>query len=167
MSEAWTESDSSTFLREADCFVPERELLVESICRLVSTSLGPPCVDANLVVEICCGDGMLSKAVLETLTDVQVLALDASDKMLEACIRRTKRFGNRIEVRGFDLGATDWRRFSEPLRAAVSTFAIHHLQDSAKRRLLRDVADALAPGGALVVADLVQPLDDASTRLAA
>ncbi len=29
MSKGWTEQDSSTFIQDADCFVPERELLVE------------------------------------------------------------------------------------------------------------------------------------------
>ena len=167
MSEAWTEGDSETFLREADCFVPERELLVQSICRLVPD---PPLKldqGADLVVELCCGDGTLAEAVLEAHQDARVLALDASDSMLEACARRTERFGSRIEVRRFDLGAEDWRRFAEPVRAVVSTFAIHHLNDSAKRRLFVEMAEALAPGGALVIADLVKPLGEAATGLAA
>ena len=54
MSEGWTEQDSATFLRDADCFVPERELLVESVCRLI-----PAGVKSDLVVELCCGDGGL------------------------------------------------------------------------------------------------------------
>ena len=162
MSEGWTEHDSNTFLRDADCFVPDRELVVDSICRLI-----PALSDSDLVVELCCGDGALSEAILDRVECVRVLALDASDVMLDSCARRTERFGDRIEIRRFDLGQTDWRRFDEPPRAIVSSFAIHHLPDSAKRELFRDMADTLAAGGVLAIADLIQPSNEASTRLAA
>ncbi len=162
MSEGWTEHDSSTFLRDAECFVPERELLFESICRLIPTH-----VQSDLVVELCCGDGSLSEAILEGVEGVRVLAMDASEAMLEACSRRTERFGNRIEIRRFDLGCSDWRRFTETARAVVSTFAIHHMPHSAKRDLFRVLADRLTPGGVLIIADLIRPACDASTRLAA
>ena len=65
MSKGWTEQDSSTFIRDADCFVPERELLVESVCRLI-----PAGIESNLVVELCCGDGTLSEAILSCLEGV-------------------------------------------------------------------------------------------------
>ena len=87
--------------------------------------------------------------------------------MLEDCRSRTERYNNRIEIRRFDLGRTDWRRFSEAPRAIVSTFAIHHLDDRAKRSLFRDMARQLAPAGVLAIADLVRPSSEASTRLAA
>ena len=144
MSEGWTEYDSKTFLRDADCFVPERELLIESICRLI-----PARSDSNLVVALCCGDGALSETILERVEPVRVLELDASDVMLHACARRTERFGDRIEIRRFDLSQTEWRRFDEAPRAIVSSFAVHHLPDSAKRKLFQDMADSLVGGGVL------------------
>ena len=162
MGGGWTEVDSKTFLRDAECFVPERELVIESICRLI-----PPESQFDLVVELCCGDGRLGEAILARLDGVRVLALDASDTMLEACKGRTERYKNRIEIRRFDLGQTTWRQFSESPRAIVSTFAIHHLEDRAKRSLFRDMARQLAPGGVLAIADLVRPSGEASTRLAA
>ena len=62
MSEIWTEGDSETFLREADCFVPERELLIESICSLIPDRQGQLAADVGLIVELCCGDGRDSRA---------------------------------------------------------------------------------------------------------
>ena len=135
---------------------------MESICRLI-----PARSDSNLVVELCCGDGALSETILDRVEPVRVLALDASDVMLDACTRRTKRFGDRIEIRRFDLGATGWRRFDEAPRAIVSSFAVHHLPDSAKRKLFQDMADSLVAAGVLAIADLIQPSNKASTRLAA
>jgi tRNA (cmo5U34)-methyltransferase len=162
MSEAWSENDSLTFLREADCFVPERELLIESFCRLV-----PAVCEGNLVVDLCCGDGKLTEAILEAVPDVRLLALDGSEAMLKACAKRTARFGDRVEVRWFDLGSADWRRFEQPLPAVFSMFAIHHLEDNAKRQLFGDLAEALSVGGILAIADLIQPCDAASIQLAA
>jgi hypothetical protein len=43
----------------------------------------------------------------------------------------------------------------------VSALAIHHLDGPAKADLYRRAAEALAPGGRLVVADLVVPDDPA------
>ena len=162
MSKSWTERDSETFLRDAECFVPERELLIESICRLVSNRAG-----SGLVVELCCGDGSLSEAILCTLERIRILALDASDIMLEACAHRTARYSDRIEIRAFNLPRTDWRQFPEAPQAIISTFAIHHLPDRGKRELFRDMAGQLAAGGVLAIADLVRPSSEASTRLAA
>ena len=139
MNEGWTEQDSATFLRDADCFVPERELLVESVCRLI-----PAGVKSDLVVELCCGDGALSEAILGSVERVRVLALDASDVMLEACRQRTERYKDRIRISRFDLGSLNWRKFAQPPRAIVSTFAIHHLPDNAKRSLFHDMAGQLA-----------------------
>lgn len=79
MGESWTEDDSKTFLRDAAYFVPERELLTESACRLIPTES-----QFDLVDELCCGNGRLSEAILERLDEVRLFALDASDTMLEA-----------------------------------------------------------------------------------
>ncbi|MDE0103916.1 MAG: class I SAM-dependent methyltransferase [Bryobacterales bacterium] len=162
MREGWTEHDSKTFLRDADCFVPERDLLFESVCQLV-----PDCIQSDLVVELCCGDGSLSEVILDQIEGVRVLAMDGSEAMLQACCRRPERFGDRIEIRRFDLAGRDWRRFAESPRAIVSTFAIHHLPDSAKQDLYRDLAAQLAPGGVLAIADLIRPASAVSTGLAA
>ena len=162
MSNSWTERDSATFVRDAECFVPDRELVIESICRLVSDR-----AESGLVVELCCGDGSLSEAILGALQRIRILALDASDIMLEACARRTAPYRDRIEIRAFDLVRTDWRQFPEAPRAIISTFAIHHLPDPGKRELFRDMAGQLADGGVLAIADLVRPTSEASTQLAA
>ena len=158
MREGWTEHDSKTFLRDADCFVPERELLFESVCRLV-----PNGIQSDLVVELCCGDGSLSEVILDQIEGVRVLAMDGSEAMLQACYRRTERFGDPIKIRRFDLASWDWRRFAESPRAIVSTFAIHRLPDSAKQDLYRDLAAPLAPGGVPAIADLIRPASTVST----
>lgn len=43
-----------------------------------------------------------------------------------------------------------------PLRCVVSSLAVHHLSGPEKLRLFVDLADRLDPGGALLLADLVE-----------
>ena len=67
----------------------------------------------------------------------------------------------------FDLADRDWRTFAEPPHAIVSSLAIHHLDGGGKRALFRDLAAALAPGGVLVIADIVRPPDARGLAVAA
>lgn len=99
--------------------MPDRELLIESICRIVWNR-----AESGLVFELCCGDGSLSEAILVPLERIRILALDASDIMLRACARRTESCGDRIEIRAFGAAVTACRQFPEASRAIISTFAI-------------------------------------------
>ena len=76
-------------------------------------------------------------------------------------------YGERFATRQFDLADRSWRSFPEPVRAFVSSLAVHHLDGAGKRELFLDLAAALAPGGAVVIADLVKPATPASHQLAA
>ena len=49
----------------------------------------------------------------------------------------------------------------------MSSLCLHHLNDAKKQYLYKAIADRLSPGGAFLVADLVEPLHAASRRLAA
>jgi tRNA (cmo5U34)-methyltransferase len=157
----WGEADSRLFIDEGRYYVPERELQIDSICALI-----PP-LDGGLVVELCCGEGLLTQAILERFPDGRMLAFDGSPTMLESTAALAGEHGGRLETRRFDLAATAWREFSEAPRAVISSLAIHHLDDGEKRRLYQDVAAALAPGGVFVVADIIAPADARGLALAA
>jgi tRNA (cmo5U34)-methyltransferase len=49
----------------------------------------------------------------------------------------------------------------------VSSLAIHHLDTDEKRALFADLALTLAPGGRLIIADLVLPATPEGTRISA
>lgn len=160
----WNEDDSASFIDHGDDFVPARELQMKLIATLV-----PPVDDSPLVVELCCGAGLLSRAILESDPEVSVLALDASEVMRIVASETLASFEGRFTVEAFDLGADDWRAFPEAPRAVVSSLAVHHLDAAGKRKLFADMYQALAPGGALIIADVVLPasieaLDVAASR---
>lgn len=160
----WDETSSRDFIDLGRFFVPEREEQIAAVLDLI------PDPGDGLLVDLCCGEGLLSRALLERFPRSRVLALDLSPAMLaqaRAACADCPGGADRFATRPFDLADRSWRTFSEPVRAFVSSLAIHHLDGPAKRQLYRDLAAALAPGGALVIADLVLPATPAAQALAA
>jgi len=150
------------YLEHAALFVPERELQIETICDLI-----PDAPAGALVVELCCGEGLLAHAVLLRHPNCRLLALDGSPGMLARASERLAEFGSRVELREFDLVDAGWRHFAEPLHAVVSSLTIHHLDGEQKQGLFRDIAAALAPGGVFIIADLIQPRGRLGVKVAA
>jgi tRNA (cmo5U34)-methyltransferase len=157
----WGDADSETFIRFGDVLVPDREAQWDAICALVPESPG-------LIAELSCGEGLLAERLLEKFPTSRVVALDASGVMLERAAARLNRFGERQEVRRFEIADDDWRpAWQGACGAVVSSLAVHHLDDPGKRRLYADVLRMLRPGGALVIADVIQPASEVAARLAA
>lgn len=158
---AWTEDTSAAFRDLAHYAVPERELQVETILSLISEPAGPA-----LAMDICCGAGGLSVAMLERFPRLRVLALDGSESMLETTRAAAAAHAERLETALIDIAETAWRVPPEPLHAVVSSLAIHHLDGAGKRQLFADVYAALKPGGVFVMADLVEPATAAGRKIA-
>jgi tRNA (cmo5U34)-methyltransferase len=158
----WNEDDSRTFLDLGRYFVPHRDEQTRIICDLI-----PPPPPQALFVELCSGAGHLSRALLDRFPTCTLLAFDGSETMRRTTLEACALHAGRVTVRAFDLAAGDWRRLAEPIHAVVSSLAIHHLDGSQKRDLFKDMAAALAPGGVIVIADIVRPTTDAALGVAA
>jgi tRNA (cmo5U34)-methyltransferase len=158
---SWSEDNSRQFVDYGRYFVPDRERQIGIIGDLIP----PP--GGALLVELCSGEGLLSRALLERFPSCRMLALDGSPEMRARTAATSRAHAARLTVAAFDLAARDWRAFAEPPHAIVSSLAIHHLDGGEKRTLFRDLAGALAPGGALVIADIVRPPDARGLALAA
>lgn len=167
---AWDEADSREFLDGGRFFVPDREEQIAAICSLVPE---PPAGGGPAhLVELCCGEGLLCAALLRSFPGCRVHALDGSPAMLEASRRAAAEASpgdpaGRFDAALFDLADRSWRRFPWPVDAFVSSLAVHHLDGAGKRELFADLAAALAPGGAVVLADLVEPATAEARALAA
>lgn len=148
----WNEADSATFVQFARAFVPDRERQIEIICDLLP--------DPRLVVDLCCGEGLLSEAVLCRFPGCQVIGYDGSESMLS---RARERNPERFEARLFELADG----FEDRPDAVVSSLAIHHLDERGKRELYSRVFTQLAAGGTLVVADVIEPASAAAHAIAA
>ena len=158
--ETWSESDSGHFIDYGAYFVPEREVQINTICAVI------PQPDRPVhIAELCCGEGLLAAALVDQFPRATVHVLDGSQTMLEATTSRLEAFADRVDSQLFDLAATEWRRFPWPLHAIVSSLAVHHLDGSGKRQLFADMTSALAPGGALVICDLVEAASRQGNRV--
>jgi tRNA (cmo5U34)-methyltransferase len=158
----WDEQNSQDFIRYGRYFVPERERQMRTLVALL-----PEADQPGAVLDICCGEGLLSEAILEHRPAWTVYGLDGSTEMLRRAQSRLGRFAQRFQPQPFDLFDPRWPELKTPLHAAVSSLAIHHLDGPGKLALFSDVFALLAPGGVFLVADLVEPAHEAGWELAA
>ncbi|HET9014057.1 MAG TPA: class I SAM-dependent methyltransferase [Thermomicrobiaceae bacterium] len=152
----WSEENSQTFADIGDAVTPSRTEHLSLLASLVPASPD----GAFVAVDLACGTGALSAALLERFPACRVIALDGSEMMLVEAGRRLARFGSRVELRPFDLFDDGWLGdIPGGVRCFASSLAIHHLDGDQKRRLFRRLAARLDPGGALLILDLVEPVN--------
>jgi len=159
----WTEEDSATYRELAPVAVPRRE---EMMAALIAAA--PFGVDhAIKILDVGAGDGALAEALLMHFDEASLTALDGSESMRRDAAARLGRFGGRARVAAFDVAALDWwdRMFGVDL--VVSSLCLHHLNDAKKQYLYKAAAERLSPGGALLIADIVEPQHPAARTLAA
>jgi tRNA (cmo5U34)-methyltransferase len=158
---AWNESDSQIFIDRGKIYTPRRDELLEAFLDLIPAEPD----ETFQIVELAPGAGWLSAGILERFLHASVLALDGSEEMLAETARALAPYPGRWETRTFQLQDVTWRAaLPNDVRAIVSSLAIHHLKGTAKRDLFADLHDHLAPGGALLIADLVEPAGPAALR---
>jgi len=93
------------------------------------------------VVDAGCGSGRITQALIERLPDGHVIALDASQSMVEAARRRLPD----ADIRQVDLLELE---LEQPVDAILSTATFHWIADH--ERLFARLRAALKPGGRLV-----------------
>ncbi len=158
----WTEDASTQFIELADLFVPAREEQLETILGLMTAGRE----EVFQVVELGAGAGVLARAVLEHFPNCRYLALDGSERMRESMAQSLAAFGDRLQIAPFELVEREWREaLPAPLRYILSSLCIHHLPGEYKRQLFADLAGRIEPGGALLIADIVEPATPAIARL--
>jgi tRNA (cmo5U34)-methyltransferase len=150
----WSEADSRTFIEIGGLYTPERD----EIGRLMADLVPEPREQPAYVVDLAAGEGWLTEAVLERYPHVHAFALDATEAMLRTATERLSRFGDRVEFLRFQFEEDAWlESLPEGIWAFVSSLAVHHLNGAGKRDLYRQLYHSLAPGGTLLICDLVEP----------
>lgn len=115
------------------------------------------------IVEVGCGVGELSAALLERLPHARLTALDASEPMVAAARQRLAPFGSRARVVRADV-----RRFhvDDGCEAVVTSLVLHNLSPAARDGVLSEILGWLRPGCPFLWGDFVR-LDDPRLRAAA
>ena len=151
--ETWNEDDSGLYRRLAAIAVPDRDTQLATMLTLLPLPDNAP----SRVVDLGCGTGALSFAILETFPESHVTVLDGSESMLRYARENLQSFQERVLAESFELASHDWYRHLEGATAVVSSLAIHHLSGKDKRELFAQVARSLAEGGGFLIADIVAP----------
>ena len=101
----WSEDTSNRFVDYGDYFVPEREAQIDTICGLV------PEIPIKHAVELCCGEGLLSAALIEPES---LLGRDVAARGWDDAVHRRSLELNG-DLKAFELFRDDaWNYFSDP-----------------------------------------------------
>ena len=143
MSEGWR---PDAYLDEIRVEIPQYDELQD---RAVEATRG---VRVRNALELGIGTGETATRLLAVHPEATLVGVDGSDAMLAAA--RARFSAERVDLRLRDLG--------DPLPEGtfdlvVSVLAVHHLRGAEKADLFARIAEALAPLGCFVLADVVVP----------
>jgi ubiquinone/menaquinone biosynthesis C-methylase UbiE len=138
------------FLQNVRGTIPLAIEQIDMMLQLITAARGER---IETFLDLGCGDGMLAAAILDEHPAALGLLVDFSEPMLEAARRQLQSHVHRVELLQADFNQPGWTRRvapHAPLDAIVSGFAIHHLPDTRKRELYREIFDLLAPEGIFI-----------------
>jgi len=158
----WDEETSKRYLDYGRYFVPAREQQMLIMVDLIKAMPQP-----GLILDLCCGEGLLAEMLLDALPGSSYLGMDGSALMLEKAGDRLSLFGDRVKLTSFDLADRSWRKPEGLFQAVVSSLAVHHLDGAGKLALFQDVYAMLKQGGAFIIADMVEPTTSPGRDVAA
>jgi tRNA (cmo5U34)-methyltransferase len=113
-------------------------------------------VGAHAILELGTGTGETARRVLAEHPGARLHGIDSSSQMLALAREALASFDVALSVRALEDPLPPG-----PFDLVFSALAIHHLDAAGKRALFDRVADALAPAGRFVLADVVVPEDPA------
>jgi ubiquinone/menaquinone biosynthesis C-methylase UbiE len=114
--------------------------------------------DSFSYLDVAAGDGALDELLLTKFPHAEATLLDGSPYMVERAQQRLKGFGARARYAQGDLADSGWMdQVQGPFDVALSTIALHNLEDPARTRTLyAEIARILADCGLFMNLDYVR-----------
>ncbi|MFN3648403.1 MAG: class I SAM-dependent methyltransferase [Armatimonadota bacterium] len=102
-------------------------------------------------LDLGCGDGILSRALLDLMPESRAVLIDLSEPMLARAREAMAPYGERVRIVKADLCEPIYP-FAPPggVDLVVSAYAIHHLPHPRKETLYQEIYTLLSPGGLFV-----------------
>ena len=133
-------------------FIKHRDLRFEAIVGTIARVCG----SKPRVLDVACGPGSLTRAVLAGLPEASVVAVD-KDPVLLAIARDVLGDDGRVEVVDADLDVPDWAKAIDgSFDAVVSSTALHWLRPEILSRLYLQFGEMVREGGVFLNGDHMQ-----------
>ena len=149
---------SSSFIRQfynsLRGAIPLANEQLEVMVKLISSAGNSP----SRFLDLGCGDGLLSAAILNCYPDSQGVLLDFSEHMLKSARRKMKKYVANLTFVNSDFSNPAWVRSVSncaPFNVIVSGFSIHHQSDRRKKELYAEIYSLLKVGGLFLNLDQV------------
>ncbi|MGE5658954.1 MAG: SAM-dependent methyltransferase [Actinomycetota bacterium] len=145
-------ANTADFDRDIRQLLPKYDEMLDAIARCLPQS-------AHRILELGCGTGELSLAILRHYPSVQIVAVDYSPRMLQFAQAKIELAGYASNWTGIEIDFGDWANqpnfsaISGQFDACVSSLAIHHLKDEMKAKLFERICQSLNSGGCFWNAD--------------
>lgn len=120
--------------------------------------------EPELIVDIGCGTGFFTSALLDAFPQARAVCIDGSQDMLSVARTQLAPTG-RAQFVHSRFEQIDWSDFHGGVDVVFSALAIHHLEHEQKWRLFERIHDALAPRGLFIMIDQFAPADRESMDL--
>ena len=149
------------FDRMQDRYLAHRRERFEVIVRILRKTQPADC----RVIDLGCGTGSLTEAILDALPESRVIGVDLDGALLLLAEQRLQRFGNRAKLVKEDLRGERWvLAVNGPQDGVVSSTALHWLSPDNLAMLYYRLTEVLKPGGVFLNADHVASSEPAVQR---
>jgi SAM-dependent methyltransferase len=149
------ETTVDQFTRQAAGFASAEAMNDEAAMRMLLEALGPGPADS--VLDVACGPGIVAAALAREAGSV--VGIDLTPSMIELAREHCAAAG--LDNARFDIGdVTELPYGDDEFSRVVCRYALHHVSDPAT--VVAEMSRVCAPGGRVVVADMVVGEDAAA-----
>jgi len=108
------------------------------------------------VVDLGCGTGNITKALLDKYPKASVVCVDLAEGMIKMARAKLKKYKN-VEYRVGNIADED---FSGRYDAVISSLVLHHIEKKDKPKFYKKIYNGMSRGGVFYTADFVIPPGD-------
>lgn len=126
--------------------VPLAQVQIEIMVRIIESCN----MRIGKILDLGCGDGILTAAVLQQYPYASGVLLDISEPMLQAAKEKLVNYKDKLSFLLLDYGDSRWVesvKTAGPFDVIISGFSIHHQNDDRKQELYSEIYELLKSGG--------------------
>ncbi len=150
VTKSWADAWQRSWDQLEERHVAERDQRIGALLDVVDAMGGGP----PTVLDLACGTGTITRRLLQRCAAACSIAVDV-DPVLLAIASETFHGDDRVRIVGADLRDPGWIDAvpDQQVDAALTATALHWLPEDAVRRLYRDLARLVRPGGVVAHAE--------------